>query len=372
MARDEDEYLEEEFFQTSKDGRQERRRARTRDRSKFKKTDQAKKRKNGELHPHIKKSREELLRGRVLSIQSQMATVDCDGKLYECVLRGILKYEKTQKKNILAVGDIVLFEDVGAGEGAIVHVEPRKTVLSRADNLSRRKEQVIAVNVEQVLITVSVLAPPLKPFLIDRYIISARKGDMKPIILVNKIDLLDASTEMRQIEEVVLEETLEAYKAIDIPIIPISVVTGEGVDELKELMTGKVSVFSGQSGVGKSSLINAVTGMELPVGDVVAKTRKGAHTTTRSQLVTLDFGGWCVDTPGIKSFGVWELDPLEVQSYFSEIQEHAQGCRYPNCTHMHEPDCAVRTAAEAEEISPLRYESYCQLMESIQQEHKRR
>ena len=137
-------------------------------------------------------------------------------------------------------------------------------------------------------------------------------------------------------------------------------------------MKDKVSVFSGQSGVGKSSLINAVAGYDLLVGDIVDKTQKGAHTTTSTKLLPLSFGGWCVDTPGIKSFGVWQLDKDEVEHYFDEIFSCGHACKYPDCSHTGEEGCAVANAVEKGEISSLRYSSYCALLDSLQDQHRRR
>jgi ribosome biogenesis GTPase len=297
------------------------------------------------------------------------------GEKIVCLLRGILKKDKTQLKNLVMVGDKVLFERGAPGEGAIARVLPRKSVLSRADNLSRRKEQLIAANIDQVIITASVVSPPLKPSLVDRYIIAAQKGGMEPVVVVNKVDLLESSKAddpTLEVERTLYDEFVKAYRAAGITVIPMSMLTGAGIDQLKEAMKDKASVFSGQSGVGKSSLINAVTGHGLKTGDVVGKTGKGAHTTTTAQLIPLEFGGWCIDTPGIKSFGIWDLDLEVVQHYFPEIFETGRRCRYPDCSHRHEVGCAVADAVEKEEISWLRYESYLALMDSLEQTHYRR
>ncbi len=362
--------IEEEYFGDDRKAmKMERKIASAKDRSKYKKTDRDKLRKGKEPE------KEGLLRGRVLSITPQGYEVDCEGKLITCTLRGLLKKEKSQMKNLVAVGDFVLFEKASEHEGFISHVEPRRSMLSRADNLSRRKEQLIAANIDQVIITVSVVTPLLKPPLIDRYIIAARKGGMEPIIVINKIDLLhDSSVDpiLQEVEKELFEGCLEAYRQASVAVIPVSFISGEGLQQLRDAMQNKASVFSGQSGVGKSSLINAITGLQFRTGKIVEKTRKGSHTTTTAQLLRLEFGGWCIDTPGIKSFGVWNLKREEVEQYFTEIQHYGQECKFLDCTHLHEQDCTVRKAVEEGNISPLRYESFQFLMEDLTQEHLRR
>lgn len=369
--------IEEEYMgENRKEGKMKRKLAKAKDRSKYKKTDQEKYLKSLEKDQEAKLSKQEWLEGRVLSIIPQGIIVDWQGEKISCVLKGLLKKDKTHAKNLVAVGDFVLFEKTAEGEGIIGHVKPRHTVLSRADNLSRRKEQLIAVNIDQVIITVSVVNPPLKSSIIDRYIIATRKGGMEPLIVVNKIDLLDKEEEFDPLfleqEKALYEETVRAYAAAGVPLISVSTVQGIGIEELKRAMSGKASVFSGQSGVGKSSLINEITGLQLRVGDIVEKTKKGAHTTTTAQLIPLEFGGWCIDTPGIKSFGVWNLSHEEVEGYFPEIHDLGLECKFTDCTHTHEDRCAVLKALEEGKLSPIRYESYQALRESIGEEHVRR
>lgn len=350
------------FGDDRKSGKMDRKMARAKDRSKHKKTDQRKEKQEPKV------SRDNLLHGRILSIESQGVTVAVGDRLFNCTLRGLLKKENTHQKNLVTVGDFVWVDPVHEKEGQIAAIDERKTVLSRADNLSRRKEQLIAANVDQVLITTSVVSPPLKPFLIDRYIIAAHKGGMEPAIIINKIDLLKKETS----EEKMFRELVAIYQKAGIPIVATSSETGEGIEELKQLMKGLVSVFSGQSGVGKSSLINAVAGYELRTGEIVDSTQKGAHTTSAARLLPLEFGGWCVDTPGIKSFGLWKLEKDEVEHYFDEIFTCGHECRYPDCSHRGEKGCAVAVAVENGDISPLRYSSYLALLSSVEEEHKRR
>ncbi len=355
---------EEEFHKDDqKISRKDRKRATETDRSKYKKSNQDQLKKNTALN-----AEQEGIQGRVLAIHPEGIQVEYDGKLYRCGLKGALKKEKNKAKNLVAVGDFVRFEIREHEEGIIIAVEPRRSILSRADNLHRRKEQLIAVNIDQVIITASIHFPPLKPFLIDRYIIAAQKGNMAPIIVINKIDSLQEGTE----EEAILKECKVAYKALSIPFLLVSTVTGQGIDKLKKLMKNKASVFSGQSGVGKSSLINAVTGLDLKTGGMVYKTLKGSHTTTTTQLIKLAEGGFCIDTPGIKSFGVWDLDESEIGHYFSEIAEASLHCKFPDCSHQTESGCAVKEAVEEEKISSVRFASYTALMETAKEKHRNR
>lgn len=281
--------IEEHYLgERRKEGRQERKRVEARDRSKYKKTDQGK---HQELFDAAALAQQGLRRARVISIMSQGIVIFDKDQQWICELRGVLKKEKTMQKNLVAVGDYVWFEEITPGEGAIAAVEPRETILSRADNLSRRKEQVIATNIDQVLITVSVVDPPLKAALIDRYIIATCKGGMNPVIVINKIELLEGADTTVEDQKWLYEECLKAYAQAGIPIVSVSATTGEGLDQLRDHMRDRSSVFSGQSGVGKSSLINAMTGLDLRIGETVARTRKGSHTTTSTTLIPLSFGG---------------------------------------------------------------------------------
>ncbi len=370
-------HLEEDFYSKDRKAhRKERKIASNKDRSKYKKSDQDQLKKQALLRDEqpISKS---LIKGRVLAIAPEGIIVDFNGQEFLCSLKGSLKQEKNRAKNLIAVGDFVRFEGSGSGQGTIFFIEERYSILSRADNLSRNKEQLIAVNIDQVLITCSVVQPMLKPPLVDRYIIAALKGNMRPIIVVNKIDLFDhppktVSEIDLEVEKEIYAQFLKAYATLDIPVISISSSTSQGIELLRALMEGKTSVFSGQSGVGKSSLINLVAGTTMQIGSVVQKTGKGSHTTTTARLIPLECGGFCIDTPGIRSFGLWDLKKEEVVDYFPEIVALSPDCRYPDCGHMIEPDCAVRKALEEERISTLRFESYCALIVSVSEQHRLR
>lgn len=369
--RDNEELFENHFFyEERRSNKQERKSAKAKDRSKYKKTDQKM------LQPKTApKMHEGLLRGRVLSIMSQGMLVQSGLETFNCSLKGILKKDQGSQKNLVTVGDFVLFEKTNQNEGLIQYVEERQSTLSRADNLLRRKEQLIAANIDQVLITVSVMHPPLKTFIVDRYIIATEKGGMEPIIVINKIDLLEDplfSEEIREAEKELYLEFVKAYRDVNIKVVAVSANTGLRLNELREIMKDKASVFSGQSGVGKSSLINAMIGSDLKVGEIVEKTKKGSHTTTMAQLLPLNFGGWCIDTPGIKSFGLWDLKKDEVEAYFPEIHAMGANCKFPDCSHTHEKNCAVLEAIDQGLISKLRFTSYLYLLESLGKVHRPR
>lgn len=341
------EYDYEEHFHARdrKQSRKERKFAQESDRSKFKKTDQVKK-EPALIDPSWHK-------GRVVAITGEGIWVDTEGKRICASLKGLFKKERMEAKNLIAVGDRVYFTD----ELAIAHIEERTSFLARTD-ITGRKEQLIAVNVDQAIIAISVVNPPLKPALVDRYLIAAEKGNIAPIIVINKIDLLDEGPIS---EKERYQEFLSVYEKLGLPILSISTTQHIGLEALKGLLQDKTSVFSGQSGVGKSSLINAAYGFQLRTGDLAQKTAKGSHTTSTAELISLPDGGYCVDTPGIRSFGVWKLKKEEVTAHFQDFLD--LGCKYPDCMHMNEPECAVLKALEKGQIAPLRYESYRSLID---------
>jgi len=343
---------------TRKEQKIARKLASKKDRSKFKKSNLKKWEQKLQQETDNKLAKQsDWIRGRVIAILPEEIKVDTETETFCCTLGGVLKKEFSQSKTLIAVGDFVLIEPVSC---RIVSICERYSVLSRIDHLHKHKQQILATNVDQVLITLSACAPPLKPSLIDRYLIATFKGNMHPVIVINKVDLLEKGSE----DDAYCHHVVQLYKDLGLSVVLVSAHTGEGIDDLKKAMQGKVSVFSGQSGVGKSSLINAMTGLSLVVGDM-RKIQKGMHTTTSTRLLPLSFGGWCVDTPGIRSFGIWELTQQDLDHYFPEILVLSQQCHYTDCSHTHEPHCHVRTALQAGELSSLRYESYIKLKKEL-------
>jgi len=286
--------------------------------------------------------------GRVIRVHGLQIVVEAeDGTLYRCAVRRLLKSLATDERSVVTTGDRVWFRDAGNGEGLIERVEPRRGVLTRA---SRRREHVLVANVDQLIIVISLVEPDLKPHLIDRYLAIAQQGDLAPVLCLNKSDLVEHAN---------LQPLVGAFSQLDVPTLMTSAKTGEGVDRLRELLKGRATVFSGQSGVGKSSLLNAIQpDLSLRVRTVSESTQKGRHTTTTAELIKLDFGGWVVDTPGVRQLQLWDTIPEEVEGYFHEFRPFVALCAFPDCTHTHESNCAVKRAVERRQISARRYHSY--------------
>jgi ribosome biogenesis GTPase len=286
--------------------------------------------------------------GRVLRVHGLNSVVATeDGREVRCVVRRVLRTLATDERGVVATGDHVWFLPAPGGEGVIERVEPRHGLLTRA---SRGREHVLVANVDQVVIVVSLVEPELKPHLIDRYLASAAQGRIAPLVCLNKADLVDPAA---------YQPLVGFYSQLDIPALLTSAETGLGIGRLRDRLRGRQTVFSGQSGVGKSSLLNAVQpGLGLRVREVSEVNQKGRHTTTTAQLLPLDFGGWVVDTPGIRQFQLWDILPEEVEGFFPEFRPYVPLCAYPDCTHTHEDRCAVKGAVVRRRISERRYTSY--------------
>jgi ribosome biogenesis GTPase len=291
------------------------------------------------------------LMGRVLSPHGGQCLVEADdGAIYQCAVRRLLKSLATDERGSIAAGDRVLFRPNGDAQGLIERVEPRHGVLTR---MIRRQKHVLAANVDQVLIVASAAEPRLKPSLIDRYLISADVGEIKPLIAINKADLTDL---------VELQPLIGTYAQLGYEIVPTSTRTGLGVARLRSLLKGRETALAGQSGVGKTSLINALEpGLNLKTLEVTVESGKGKHTTTAARLLKLSLGGWVVDTPGIRQMELWDVVPDEVERFFLEFQPFLKDCRFPNCSHIHESRCGVKRAVVRGLVSILRYDSYCRI-----------
>jgi ribosome biogenesis GTPase len=295
--------------------------------------------------------RERCRLGRVLRVQGLISAVrDDDGDIFHCATRRLLKTLATDQRHVVATGDIVWFRPESGDEGIIERVEPRRGVVSRT---SRGRQHVIVANVDQLIIVMSAAEPRIKPNLIDRLLVTAEKAGIRPIICINKIDLVEPAD---------LMPLVGVYAQLGYDVVLTSATNEIGVDRLQNWLAGAQSVFTGQSGVGKSSLLNAVEpGLHLRVQEVSEETQKGRHTTTTAELIPLGFGGYVVDTPGIRQFQLWDVIPEEVDGYFRELRPYVSRCRFPDCTHTHEDHCAVKDAVADGWIDARRYESYVQI-----------
>ena len=289
-------------------------------------------------------------RGRVLNVHGLESHVQADdGRIIRCTMRRLLRTIATDQRHPLAAGDWVRVRAVG-DEGTIQSIEPRHQSLSRD---SRGRRHVIVANVDQMIIVGSAAQPDLKPGLIDRLIVAAESAGIRPLICLNKVDLVEPSA---------LVPLAGVFARMGYPVVLCSTVTGMGVARLQAELRGRVTAVVGQSGVGKSSLLNALDpGLDLRVAEVSRDNEKGRHTTTTARLLPHRLNGWFVDTPGVRQFQPWQLVPAEVPSAFRDLRPIANICRFPNCTHDHETSCAVKDAVADGLLDVRRWESCRQL-----------
>ena len=293
---------------------------------------------------------ENCLSGRVLEVRGLVSVVQTsDGQRYNCALRRLLKTLKTDQRHVVAVGDEVQFRPDGQ-EGLIERIEPRSGVLSRS---SRDRQHVLVANVQKMVIVASAAEPDLKPHLIDRFLVAAEQAQIDPVICINKVDLVEPGS---------LQPLVGVYSQMGYEVLQLSAVSGLNLPILCDTLQDCASVVVGQSGVGKSSLLNVVEpGLGLRIGSVSRETQKGRHTTTTARLIELSTGGFIVDTPGIRQFALWDVVREEVAGLFRDIRPFVGYCRFPDCTHTHEADCAVKASVADGRLDARRYESYCHM-----------
>lgn len=290
----------------------------------------------------------------VISVSSARCRVFFNGREIDCAVPAEIA---VRQKSALAVGDRVVVSDQG-GPWRLLEVLPRRSVLARPDPLNPHLQRVIAANIDVVVQVVSVKAPPLRPRLIDRYLIAIQRGGASAVIAVNKVDLLEGTERESELQQLVTYRDLA-------PVIACSTKTGQGLDELRALVTGRTAALVGHSGVGKSSILNALdTHLQLAV-NTLHKRGTGRHTTTASTLHDFGDGTYLIDTPGIREFGLWDLDRQSLRDYFPEFEEPAQFCKFNDCTHVHEPKCEVKNRVERGEMNRARYETYLRLYEDL-------
>ena len=299
------------------------------------------------------------MRGLVVKNTGSWYTVKTDdGRLVNSKVKGNFRLRGIRSTNPVAVGDRVEIVENAEGTAFITEIQDRTNyIIRKSPNLSKQSH-IIAANVDQALLVVTVNYPQTSTTFIDRFLASAEAYRVPVVLLFNKADLLTADERRYQ------DMMMELYRTVGYQCRAISAETGHGVAELVGLLAGKVSVLSGNSGVGKSTLINRILpGANLRTAEISDAHNQGTHTTTFSEMLLLPSGGYLIDTPGIKGFGTFDIEPAELTGYFKDIFRFSKDCRFSNCTHTHEPGCAVLRAVEEHYIAQSRYQSYLSMLE---------
>ncbi len=296
------------------------------------------------------------LRGLVIRSQSGFYTVETATASFTCRLRGRLKQGR-RSGDIVAVGDRVEITPLPDGEGIIESIEPRQRTLARmAPSSGAEYQQIIIANPDQAVFVFACAKPAMRPGMLDRFLVVAEKQHLPALVVANKVDLVGMDH---------ARHLFSHYSKLGYPLIYASAKNDLGTQELRERLLGKISVLAGPSGTGKSSLLNSIQpGLGLAVRNVSRQTAKGRHTTVVRQLFALTGGGYVADTPGLKAMALWDIHPEELDGYFPELRNLVDDCQFSDCTHIHEPGCAVMAALQRGEIHPDRYSSYIRMRTS--------
>lgn len=281
-----------------------------------------------------------------------------EGSVVECKIKGNFRLKGIRSTNPVAVGDHVEIELNSQNTAFITAIGDRKNyIIRKSQNLSKQSH-IIAANVDQAFLVVTVERPQTSTTFIDRFLATAEAYSVPVVIVFNKTDLLDDSLMRYQ------RMMTDLYETVGYKCVAVSAETGEGMDELMEMLRDRITLLSGHSGVGKSTMINRLLpGVNLRTAEISDAHNTGMHTTTFSEMLPLPGGGYIIDTPGIKGFGTFDMEPEELTSYFKEIFRFSKDCRFSNCTHTHEPGCAVLKAVEDHYIAASRYQSYLSMLE---------
>ena len=299
------------------------------------------------------------MKGLVIKNTGSWYSVKTDtGKVVECKIKGNFRLKGIRSTNPVAVGDNVEIALNSEGTAFITHIEERRnSIIRKSQNLSKQSH-ILAANVDQAFLIVTVNYPQTSTTFIDRFLASAEAYSVPVVLVFNKCDILSDDERHYQ------QSMIHLYETIGYECREVSATTGEGVDGLHALLKGKITLLSGNSGVGKSTLINKILPeANLRTAEISDAHNTGMHTTTFSEMLELPEGGYIIDTPGIKGFGTFNMEPEELTSYFPEIFHFSKGCKFSNCTHTHEPGCAVLKAIDDHYIAQSRYQSYLNMLE---------
>ena len=299
------------------------------------------------------------MKGLVIKNTGSWYSVKTDaGKVVECKIKGNFRLKGIRSTNPVAVGDNVEIALNSEGTAFITHIEERRNyIIRKSQNLSKQSH-ILAANVDQAFLIVTVHYPQTSTTFIDRFLASAEAYSVPVVLVPNKCDILSDDERHYQ------QSMIHLYETIGYECREVSATTGGGVDGLRELLKGKITLLSGNSGVGKSTLINKILPeANLRTAEISDAHNTGMHTTTFSEMLELPEGGYIIDTPGIKGFGTFNMEPEELTSYFPEIFHFSKGCKFSNCTHTHEPGCAVLKAIDDHFIAQSRYQSYLNMLE---------
>lgn len=293
----------------------------------------------------------------IKSTGSRYTVLSEDDEIIVCRIRGKIRLEDIKSTNPVSVGDRVVFNTEESGEGVISEIQERKNyIIRRATNLSK-ESQIIAANIDQAVLIITINFPMTSRVFVDRFIAASEAYNIPVTLVFNKTDRYDAE------HLNILNEWCELYEDIGYKTLAVSAKKQENLDEVKDLLKDKITVLSGHSGVGKSTLINRIEpDLNLKTAEISAIHQSGKHTTTFAEMHALSFGGYIIDTPGIRGFGLIHIEKEELYHYFKEIFEHSKDCRFHNCTHYSEPGCSVKEAVENGEIAQSRYESYLSIL----------
>ncbi len=298
--------------------------------------------------------------GRVIKSTGSWYEVQDDaGQVVLCRLRGKIRLDGIRTTNPVAVGDLVNFEKEHEKETCVIdRILPRNNVIVRKSVNLSKESHIIAANVDQAILVATIAQPRTSTGFIDRFTVTAEAYHIPVIIVFNKYDIYDEE------QKAAAEELMKVYNNIGYQSFEISAKTGHNCDRLKDLMKNKMSMFSGHSGVGKSALVNRLDpGLNVRVGEISEVHEKGKHTTTYAQMFPLCFGGFIIDTPGIKEFALFDMEKETLAQRFPEMRALMHDCHFNNCTHLHEPHCAIKDAVEQCKIAKWRYENYCNMMD---------